>query len=180
MMNQIVGDTYIFNKAGGCPVGLKPSNLQGGLDLIQSEVNETNEEVEKIVGNLFSDDQIDALVGIADGAADVIVTAIGLLYRAGFSQTNVEDILSAVGEANKSKFDTNEADAAKSVEEYQKQGGFFDIHYEKCGRRFAIIGSYSTEKGVVRKILKSHKWQKPEEKILPIVLEMYPGRKFNG
>lgn len=177
MMNQIVGDTYIFNRAGGCPISLRPDNMQGGLDLIQSEVDETEEEVGNLEHLLVSDDQINALVGIADGAADIIVTAIGLLYRAGFSQTHVEDILSAVGEANKSKFDTNENDAVKSVKAYEEQGGYFDVHYEQRGRRFAIIGSYATEKGVVRKILKSHKWQKPEDKILPIVFDMYPGRE---
>ena len=175
-MNKIVSDTFIFNKAGNCPVNLQASNLEGGLNLIQSEVNETAEEVEKFNHQMPVDQTIDALVGLADGAADIIVTAVGLLYRAGFSQTQVEDILAAVGEANKSKFDMTLEDAEESVRQYEEQGGYFDVHSEQVGRRFAIIGSYATEKGVVRKILKSHNWQKPEDRIEPIVFEMIAER----
>lgn len=158
MMNKIVSDTYIFNNAGGCPVSLSPSNLQGGLKLIESELQETADGLEVYEKG----DRLDGLVDIADGAADVIVTAIGLLYRAGFTQSQVNDVLSIVGEANKAKFDNSVEDAEESVRQYEDDTRYNDVHYQKRGRRYAVIGTVVTEKGSYRKILKSHKWQDPD------------------
>ena len=164
-MNKIVADTYIFNDAGSCPVSKSKSNLEGGLSLIESELEETREAVEKLGIPLPPDEIIEALTEIADGAADIIMTAIGLLYRAGFEQDEVEDILDAVGEANKSKFCVSEDDADESVELYEDDHRYSDVHWEKVGNRYAIIGTYYTEQGSVRKILKAAHWQAPEDRI---------------
>lgn len=173
MMNKIVSDTYIFNKAGGCPIDLSSVNLRGGLALVESELEET--EAGLSVYEQSNSEQ--GLVEIADGAADVIVTAIGLLYRAGFTQSQVNDVLSVVGEANKAKFDDSEEDAKESVRQYETDPRYTNVHYEQRGRRFAIIGTVVSENGAVRKILKSHKWEDPEDFVRDVVVQVLGGNE---
>lgn len=180
MMNKIVSDTFVFNYAGGCPVDLRPDNIRGGLNLVQEEVNEIMEGIENLTEGASHQDTIDALVKIADGAADVIVTAVGVLHRAGLNQTQVNDILSVVGEANKSKFATTEEEAQESVAAYESDSRYFDVKYEQRNRRYAIIGSKATENGAVRKILKAQGWEKPERKIEGIIKGSFSGFEFQG
>ena len=168
-MNEIVTDTYSFNRVGGCPISMDNSNLHGGLSLIESELKETSDAVSDLAIAFDSEEAVQSIVEIADGAADIVVTAIGLLYRAGMSEDEVQRILSAVGKANLAKFDTNEEDAQKSVEAYQGDRRYFDVTYEKHGDYYVVIGKYASENGVVRKILKSHKWKAPESEILSIL-----------
>lgn len=173
-MNKIVSDTFIFNRTGGCEVNPTRKNLEGGYGLIKSELDETLEAIERVDGKLDAShvtpaEQGEILAELADGAADIIVTAIGLLYRAGLSQSAVEDVLTVVGAANKAKFDSTEEEAQKSVEAYSDDPRYTNVHYVQEGRRYAIKGTVVTDRGSYTKILKSHLWQDPEAELLEIM-----------
>ena len=121
-MNTHFESIYKFNEYGNTPIDDSYENIRQAINLAQEEVRETVE------ANRDGD-----MTGVLDGVVDIIVTAVGISYRAGLTRQQLELALSVVNEANLSKFPTTEEDAKKSVENYIDDPRYTDVKYEKVG-----------------------------------------------
>lgn len=156
-MNTHFESIYKFNEYGNTPVKPSYDNLRQAINLVQEEVRETVE------ANRDGD-----MTGVLDGVVDIIVTAVGISYRAGLTRQQLELALSVVNEANLSKFPTTEEDAKKSVENYIDDPRYTDVKYEKVGEdAYRVVGKVVETGGY--KILKGNTFEQPEGKLTDII-----------
>ena len=168
-MNKFIEQVYLFNQLGGCPQDQTYKNLHGGYSLVEEEMKEVRESMMNFLKNNedWSDEN---RANFLQECVDVHVTLTGLLFRADFNRQQIELAMSVVSEANLSKYAETLDEAEESVKMYEQDARYNDVHFEEItfGWRiyYAIIGK--TEDGT-RKILKSVRFEKPDEKIVDIV-----------
>ncbi len=164
-MNKFIEDVYTFNKLGMCSKDQSYKNLIGGLHLVKEEVQEAEDALFEFLKN-NEEWSADNRADLMDAGVDAMVTIVGLLYRSGFNRQQIEFSMSVVSEANLNKYCVNEHDADKSVEQYEKDERYSNVHWEKTTVEgkvyYAIIGT--TEEGT-RKILKGISWVDPKKMI---------------
>ena len=153
-MIEFIEDTYKFNKLGDVSQEQSYKNLIGGCQLVEEETKELRESLLQFMGDKqqwTKDNRADAL----DAIVDILVTAIGVGYRAGFTRQQIELAMSIIAEQNLNKYSRTEEDAVKSVEKYKDDDRYSNVHWEAIDIHgetyYAVIGE--TETGN-RKVLK--------------------------
>lgn len=105
------------------------------------------EEYTELLDAVISKDSEEAII---KEAADLIVTATGLLHRMGY---NPNEVMEEVNKSNMSKFCDNLDDANKSVDFHKNAGRYEDVHFKVIDGKFVILGKAKGGNGY--KILKS-------------------------
>lgn len=94
---------------------------------------------------------------VVDSAGDLITVCAGLLHSLGY---NPNDVMKAINESNHSKFCYNETDAIKSVEQYEGDDRYVNVHYRKVGNVYVVYGQKAGGDGW--KILKGVDYHEPD------------------
>lgn len=168
-MNNFTKDVYLFNKIGGTPQDQTYKNLWGSIALVQEELDETHLAMRNFLKNneQWSDkDRVEVL----DGVVDILVTALGIAYRAGFTKEQVEKAMEVVSDANLNKFCNTEEDAQLSVGMYADEERYKNVRYESVdigGQTWYIVIGETLEG--TRKILKAAEWENPFNSLKMIV-----------
>lgn len=168
-MNNFTNDVYLFNKIGGTPQDQTYKNLWGSITLVQEELDETSDAMRNFLKNneQWSDkDRVELL----DGVVDIIVTALGIAYRAGFTKEQVEKAMQVVSDTNLNKFCYTEEDAELSVGVYADDERYKNVRYESVdinGQTWYIVIGETVEG--TRKILKAAGWRSPTNALEEIV-----------
>lgn len=106
---------YLFNTLCGRQAPL-PNSPQFYVH-VSNQASRVLEEVQETI-----DDSLDEnLLGVIDGVADVMVTALGLYQQLQRCGVDVEEALSRVCDNNLTKFHRDPEEAQKTLEFYQKQ-----------------------------------------------------------
>lgn len=167
-MNKFIENTFLFNRLGGCPQDQSYKNLHGGYSLVEEEMREVQESMMNFLKNNEAWTE-ENRANFLQECVDVYVTLTGLLFRADFNRQQIELAMSAVSKANLSKYAETLDEAVESVKMYEQDDRYSDVRFEEITFRgriyYAIIGK--TEDGT-RKILKSVRFEKPDEKIVDI------------
>jgi len=168
-VKKFIEQTYLFNQLGGCPQDQTYKNMIGGLELIEEESREMDETFMQFLkdGKWTEENRADFL----DSLVDLLVVTIGAGYRAGLTRQQIELAMGVVAEANLAKYPDNYSDAVKSVEQYQGDDRYTNVHMERVSidgleEYYVILGE--TEKGT-RKILKGIDHKDPKDKLIDII-----------
>ena len=149
-----------FNSLAGntlTPKGVCHEDIDTQLDIIWEEVEEMLDGFDK--GNILA---------LVDGAADTIVTVVGLLARLGLDPNHVMHI---VNNANMSKFCMDEQEALESVGAYDNDNRYSNVHYIKDENTGPyIVKGYLPDGGL--KILKSINFRAPEDELTNYLKEV--------
>lgn len=115
------------------------------LNLIDEEYIELSDAVEQ-----------NNLQEILDGASDLIVVAAGLLHTLGFDPNQVMQV---INESNMSKYCSDEQEAKRSVQQYDGDSRYKNVHYKYQSEfdKWVVYGEKVDGKGL--KILKSWKYK---------------------
>lgn len=103
-------------------------------------------------------DEAKTVKDTVDALCDLIVVASGMMHVMGYDPNKM---LAEVNESNMSKFCFNKEDAIASVDAYEDDNRYVDVHYEKRGDAYVILGHKAGEEGGAYKILKGIHYREP-------------------
>lgn len=148
IQKNIVAMIEHWSKTFGAPIKEslgRPSQFRENLSysLIHEELEE-----------FFHAQNANDIVEIQDALGDILWVTIRAMMEYGI---NPLETIQEIYKSNMSKLDNSLEDALKSIEEYEKKG--VNCYYEKVSNNKYIIKNKLTDK-----ILKSHKFVKPQFK----------------
>lgn len=167
-MEDFIKNTYIFNILGGTHQEEHYLNYIGGLEILEEEVQETEDAIMKFRkdGEWTQENRADFL----DAIVDTMVVTLGMAFRAGISRTQIEAAMEEVAKQNLNKFSKGMSSAYEAVKGYEDDDRYSNIRIESVEVNgepwYAVIGD--TKNGT-RKILKSITWEDPKEKLVDII-----------
>lgn len=137
--------------------------LKLSFKLIFEELEETHDIARKLFADKISNRTLlsEDLIELVDGFGDTL----WVLYRAMMEfgiYNNLEDIFTAIYNANMSKLCDNEQQAQETVEFYMETESL-ETYYKEVGNKFAILRTSDN------KVLKNKYWFKPDEEIKKIL-----------
>lgn len=148
-----------FNEIGGSEKKLRDihdPDVLFQLSLIEEEF----EELTLAMTNKNLTETLDAI-------GDMIVVISGLGHRLGF---NTQEIMDIINESNFSKFCYSIEEAKTSVNYYQNNDRYENIHYELIDGVYVIKGEPKGGNNAY-KILKGINYKSPENQIKALILE---------
>ncbi len=149
-----MADIVKFNETAGneiTPRELDHPLVKLYLNLIDEELNGENELLDSV--------RKGDIPGAADGAGDLIVVTAGFLLSLGY---HPNDVMRRINGSNLSKFCTSEADARLSVESYEDDPRYVDVHYQQVGDYYVIYGRKAETPNGAFKILKGIDYFDPQ------------------
>lgn len=135
-----------FNETSGNTC--EKRNLDSMLPMLYE--NLLAEEYDEFLSAKTLEDTLDSL-------ADITVIAAGMIHVLGY---NPNEVMKAVNESNMSKFCDTESDAIKSVEQYEGDSRYVNVHYRLVNGRYVIYGQKLGGDGW--KILKGIHYHEPQ------------------
>jgi len=167
-MQDFVEKTYLFNRIGLCSQEQTVENIEGGITLIDEELDEFCTALNSFEGNKkhwLLGSRTDAL----DALADILVVTLGLGYRAGFSEEDIKGAMDVVSQQNLNKFCKTKKEAEESVSAYEDDERYKNVHHERAGEgRYVIVGT--TDEGT-RKILKGLHFEDPKGELMELLMK---------
>lgn len=119
---------------------------------IKAQMKFIKEEVRELFGAVDEGNLTETL----DGAADTIVTVVGLLHRLGF---DAKEVMKIVNDSNLSKFTEDQTVVSDTIKTYNGDRRYSNIHFEEVGGRYIIYGEVGDG---AKKILKSSEFIEPD------------------
>lgn len=153
MKYDALSDIVKFNVTSGNDLTERPLDhelVKMYLNLIDEELNGKDELLHSYAKGDLS--------GVKDGAGDLIVVTAGLLCALGIHPNAV---MREINGSNLSKFCKTEVDADRSVEAYQNDKRYFDVHWKKVGDVYVILGKKTDYPDGAYKILKGIDFYEP-------------------
>jgi len=170
-MQDFVEKTYLFNRIGLCSQEQTVENIEGGISLIDEELDEFCTALNSFEGNKehwLLGSRTDAL----DALADILVVTLGLGYRAGFSEEDIKGAMDVVSQQNLNKFCKTKKEAEESVSAYEDDERYKNVHHERAGEgRYVIVGTTDEGTRKIRKILKGLHFENPKGKLMELLMK---------
>lgn len=147
----------VFNSAVGNtrePRELSDHSILVQQSLVTEEYDELNEA--------YDDNSI---VDVIDACSDLIVVTAGLIHKLGL---NPNEVMEVVNRSNMSKFCYSEKNARLSVESYEGDERYRNVHYREVEKNFYVIyGQKMDSDGW--KVLKGIDWTPAEPELQKLV-----------